>query len=77
MKSTGVAIIEDAEVAAGHDGRAELVLRVRYPNGACARVRLDEEAAAAALDGAGVASLDDLRGKAWDILAPGNTERGG
>jgi hypothetical protein len=65
-----VATIEAAELAAGHDGRAEIVLRVRYPNGASAQVRLDEEAAAQALDAAGIARLDDLIGKAWDILAP-------
>jgi hypothetical protein len=63
------AIIEAAEVAAGHDGRAELVLRVRYPNGASTEVRLDEEAVAFALDAAGVASVDDLTGQPWDILA--------
>ena len=65
-----VATIEAAEVSAGHDGRAEIVLVVRYANGASARVRLDEEAAALALDAAGVAKLDDLVGRPWEILAP-------
>ena len=63
------ATIEAAEVAAGHDGRAELVLRLRYPNGASAELRLDEEAAAFALDAAGITRLEDLTGKPWDILA--------
>lgn len=63
------AIIEAAELAAGHDGRVELVLRLRYPNGASAELRLDEEAAALALDAAGVTHIDDLTGKPWDILA--------
>jgi len=76
MTANGVAIIEDAEVAAGHDGRAEVVLRVRYPNGASAQVRLDEEAAAVALDAAGIASLSDLRGRPWHVLAPAR-ESGG
>jgi predicted Fe-Mo cluster-binding NifX family protein len=67
--SGAVPTIEAAELGAGHDGRAELVLVVRYPNGAAARVRLDEEAAAQALDAAGVTQLEDLIGKAWDILA--------
>jgi predicted Fe-Mo cluster-binding NifX family protein len=75
--SEAVAIIEAAELSAGHDGRAEIVLLVRYPNGAAARVRLDEEAAAQALDAAGIAQLDDLIGKAWDILAPHTDSRGG
>jgi hypothetical protein len=63
------AFIEAAELAAGHDGRAELVLRLRYPNGASCEVRLDEEAVSFALDAAGVTCLDDLTGKPWDILA--------
>jgi hypothetical protein len=63
------AVIEGAELAAGHDGRAELVLRLRYPNGARAELRLDEEAAALALDAAGITRLEDLTGKPWDILA--------
>ena len=63
------AVIEAAELAAGHDGRAELVLRLRYPNGAHCELRLDEEAVAFALDAAGVTCLDDLTGKPWDILA--------
>lgn len=63
------AVIEAAELAAGHDGRAELVLRLRYPNGASCELRLDEEAVAFALDAAGVTCLDDLTGKPWDILS--------
>jgi hypothetical protein len=63
------AVIEAAELAAGHDGRAELVLRLRYPNGASCELRLDEEAVAFALDEAGITCLDDLTGKPWDILA--------
>jgi hypothetical protein len=63
------AVIEAAELAAGHDGRAELVLRLRYPNGGVCEVRLDEEAVAFALDAAGVTCLADLPGRRWDILA--------
>jgi hypothetical protein len=63
------AFIEAAELAAGHDGRAELVLRLRYPNGASCELRLDEEAVAFALEAAGVTRLDDLTGRPWDILA--------
>ena len=63
------AMIGAAELSAGHDGRVELVLRLRYPNGGSCEVRLDEEAVSFALDAAGVRSLDDLTGKPWDILA--------
>ena len=62
--------ITDAAIAAGHDGRAELVLEVTYANGATARVRLDEEAADPVLAAAGIARIEELVGKRWDILAP-------
>ena len=61
--------ITEALLAAGHDGRAELVLVVAYANGATARVRLDEEAAEPVLAAAGVSRIEDLIGRPWDILA--------
>ena len=61
--------ITEAVLAAGHDGRAELVVEVTYPNGATARVRLDEEAAEPVLAAAGIARIEDLVGRPWDILA--------
>jgi hypothetical protein len=61
--------ITEALLAAGHDGRAELVLVLGYANGASARVRLDEEAAEPVLAAAGVARIEDLVGRPWDILA--------
>ncbi len=61
--------ITEALLAAGHDGRAELVLVVGYANGASARVRLDEETAEPVLAAAGVARIEDLVGQPWDILA--------
>jgi hypothetical protein len=64
-----VARITEALIAAGHDGRAELVVEVTFANGATARVRLDEEAAEPVLASAGIARIDDLVGRSWDILA--------
>ncbi len=61
--------ITEAVLAAGHDGRAELVVEVTYANGATARVRLDEEAAEPVLEAAGVSRIEDLVGRPWDILA--------
>jgi hypothetical protein len=55
---------------AGHDGRAELSVGLRHPNGGGSVVRLDEEAARYILDQAGVKQLEDLRGRPWDILKP-------
>jgi hypothetical protein len=62
--------ITEAVLSAGHDGRAELVVEVTYPNGATARIRLDQEAAEPVLDAAGIARIEDLVGRPWDILAP-------
>jgi hypothetical protein len=69
--------ITEAVLAAGHDGRAELVVEVTYANGATARVRLDEEAAEPVLEAAGIARIEDLVGAPWDILAAAlpDTER--
>jgi hypothetical protein len=62
--------IREAVLAPGHDGRAELVIAVTYASGAVARVRLDEQAAEPVLAAAGITRLEDLVGRAWDILAP-------
>ena len=63
-------IVLAAEVAPGHDGRAELLLVLRYANGAQSRLRLEPEAGVLLVAGAGVASLDELIGRAWSSLAP-------
>jgi hypothetical protein len=60
--------ITEAVLAAGHDGRAELVVEVTYANGATARVRLDEEAAEPVLEAAGIERIEDLIGRPWHIL---------
>jgi hypothetical protein len=62
--------ITEALLAAGHDGRAELVVVIGYANGASARVRLDEEAAEPLLEAAGVTRIEDLVGRSWELLAP-------
>ena len=61
-------VIAATSVAAGHDGRAELVLELAYPNGARTHLSVTEEAMARALDAAGVTSLEDLHGKPWTVL---------
>jgi hypothetical protein len=62
-------IVEAAEVAPGHDGRAELVLVLRYPNGAQSRLRLEPEAGVLLVERAGLTSLGELVGRAWSGLA--------
>ncbi len=47
-------VIAAHRAAAGHDGRAEIVLELAYPNGARTQLSVTEEAMARALDVAGV-----------------------
>ena len=63
------AVVVGAEIAAGHDGAADLVVRLRHENGAEGLVALDTETGFDLMRAAGAASLDDLVGRDWlDIL---------
>jgi hypothetical protein len=60
--------IAEAVVAPGHDGEAELVVRVRYENGALGSVRLDADCARRLLESCGVDDPRDLSGQPWQRL---------
>ncbi|MCU1503198.1 MAG: hypothetical protein JWM12_2552 [Ilumatobacteraceae bacterium] len=62
-------VIVAAELAAGHDGLAEVLVGIRYPNGAERAVSLPYEAVDEAVEAAGVASLTELIGRPWSVLA--------
>ena len=64
----GSPTIAGTALAAGHDGRAEIVLELAYPNGARTQLSVTEEAMARALDVAGVTRLEDLHGQPWTVL---------
>ena len=64
------AIISQASIVGGHDGRAEIEVEITYDNGGAATISLDEEACIASLDRAGVASIDELVGKPWSVVLP-------
>lgn len=59
------AVIDSAEIAAGHDGTAELVVRLRHANGATAPVVLDEAAGLRLMAECGAAHVDELAGHSW------------
>jgi hypothetical protein len=61
-------IIVGATLAAGHDGEAEAVIEILYPNGAVRSVTFTCDALSGILDQSGVDSLDGLRGMPWTIL---------
>jgi hypothetical protein len=62
------AVVEGAEIVAGHDGAAELLVRLRHGNGAQSAQSLDAETAFDLLRAAGAASLDGLVGQPWRDL---------
>ncbi len=62
-------MIASTALAAGHDGRAELVVELALPERRADSARAStEEAIARALDAAGVHRLDDLHGQPWTVL---------
>jgi hypothetical protein len=60
--------IVGAIVGPGHDGRAEVVVELAYPNGGRARLSVAEAAATRALDAAGLTDITDLVGQPWTVL---------
>jgi len=59
------AVIVSAEIAAGHDGDADLIVCVRYENGVVAPVTLDPETAMKLLSACGVSNINELAGQPW------------
>jgi hypothetical protein len=64
-------VIERATLSSGHDGAAEAVITLRYPNGAVRDVTFGCDALADTLDAAGVSTLDELVGLPWTVLVAG------
>jgi hypothetical protein len=60
--------ITAASVGPGHDGRAEVVIELLYPNGARSTMSVPEEAAGRALDQAGLTEMSQLVGRSWMLL---------
>jgi hypothetical protein len=58
-------VVESASVGPGHDGRPELVVSLRHPNGAHSTISVDEEALADLLGRGAITSLEDLTGRNW------------
>jgi hypothetical protein len=68
------AVIEDAEIAAGHDGSAELLVRLKHPNGAVGAVVLDEAAGLKLMAACGAAHVAELRGQSWRKILEGASD---
>jgi hypothetical protein len=65
------AVVEAAEIVAGHDGAAELMVRLRHGNGASSAVTLDPETGFDLLRAAEVTGLDGLVGQSWRDITRG------
>lgn len=64
-----LATVLAADIAAGHDGEADLVISVRYENGVVGSVTLDADSAFEIMQSCGAASSADLVGRPWrDIM---------
>ena len=65
------AVIVGADLAAGHDGQAEVVLRILYPNGVVGSVLLDAAAGYALMRNCNIDSLSGLAGQSWRKILEG------
>ncbi len=62
------AVVAGAEIVAGHDGAAELWIRLTHGNGASSTLTLDSETGFDLLRAGDAASLADLIGRPWLAL---------
>ena len=62
------AVIAGAEIVAGHDGAAELLIRLTHGNGAASTVTLDPATGFDLLRAAGADTLSALVGRPWRPL---------
>ena len=58
-------VIVGAEIGAGHDGNAELVLTLRFGPGSDTRVTLDTDAGMRLMRSCGARDIADLPGHSW------------
>ncbi|HWA60174.1 MAG TPA: hypothetical protein VG939_02310 [Caulobacteraceae bacterium] len=68
---TGEAVIVGAEITAGHDGAAELLVRLRYENGVVGPVVLDPATGLDLMRACGADSLAGLVGRPWREIVKG------
>lgn len=65
------AVILGAEIAAGHDGSAELVVRLRYEDGSEGALAIDAEAGFELMKNCGASDLAGLAGQPWRRMLKG------
>ncbi len=65
------ALIVDAQICAGHDGKAELFVRLRFENGAVGSVTLDGDVGFALMRACGAEEISHLAGHSWRKILEG------
>lgn len=66
-----LAMVLAADIAAGHDGEADLVISIQYENGVVGTVTLDAESAFDIMESCGAKSSADLIGRPWREIMKG------
>jgi len=61
-------VLASAVLGPGHDGQAEVVVELVYPNGGRTQLSVARSALDGVLDAAGVHHLDELCGRPWTVL---------
>lgn len=61
-----MAEIVAARLAAAHEGIAELIVEIRYPNGGVSEVPLDQHASEALMQACAAETADELVGHGWE-----------
>ena len=61
-------MITSALLTVGHDGEAEAIIELLFPNGARQGVTFTCDMLAGALDRAGITALEQLVGHPWKVL---------
>ena len=65
------AVIVGAEISAGHDGAAELLVRLKYGNGTVGTVTLNADVGFALIRACGANGIEELAGHSWRKILEG------
>ena len=68
---TAEAVIIGAQIVAGHDGSAELLIQLRHPGGTEGPVMLDEATGLKLMKTCGATHVDELTGQSWRRIVEG------
>lgn len=62
------AVIIETQLGAAHDGRSELIVFIRHPNGSISEIPLEEDVAVRLFERCGASSAAELVGREWHTV---------